>query len=103
MNSRFALSVLLIVIGAMVVASQRNGLLETSKAFEAAWTTKISEAHSLLVLYHSCTAGNQPAAARTAAPEPESLSFDFADATHCLSSRARHIQHIVLSLIDFDR
>jgi hypothetical protein len=102
MNLRFALSVLLIVIGAMVVASQRNGLLETSKAFEASWTTKISEAHSLLVLYHSCTEGNQPAA-RTAAPEPESLSFDFADATHCLSSRARHLQHVVLSLIDFDR
>lgn len=103
MNSRIALSVLLIVIGAMVTTSQRNGLLETSKAWETSWTTKISEAHSLLVLYHSCTAGNQLGTVRSAAPETETLSFDFADATHCLSSRARHIQHVVLSLIDSDR
>jgi hypothetical protein len=102
MNSRMALSVLLIVIGVMVVTSQRSGLLEKSRILEASWTAKISEAHSLLVLY-SCTTGNQPVAARTAAPEVKAIRLDFSDATRCLGSHTRHLQHMVLSLIDSDR
>ena len=103
MNTRIALSSLLIVIGAMVVASQRNGLLEKSKVLETSWTNRISQAHSLLALYHSCTTGNQPGTAITVAPEANSFALNFADTTHCLSSHARHLQQVVLNLLDSDR
>jgi hypothetical protein len=103
MNSRIALSALLIVIAAMVVTSQRNGLLEKSKALETCWNTKISEAHSLLVLYRSCTTDNQRLVARTAAPEAKVITLNFSDVTDCLGSQARHLQHLVANLIDSDR
>lgn len=103
MNSRVALSAWLIVIAALVMTSQRNGLLEKSKALEISWNTKIAEAHSLLVLYHSCTTGNQLPAARTTAPEVKTISLDFPEATRCLGSQARHLQHMVLNLLDSDR
>jgi hypothetical protein len=102
MNVRIALSALLIAMATMVVVSQRDGLLETSRGLETSLTAKVSEAHSLLALYHSCT-GDRPPAAATAAPEVKTITLDFSDATRCLGSRAQHLQRMVLSFIDSDR
>ncbi|HXZ41804.1 MAG TPA: hypothetical protein VEG68_13755 [Terriglobales bacterium] len=102
MNSRLALSALFILIVAGVLASQGTALLEKIKVLPTSWADKISETRSLLVLYRSCTTGNQPRAAGTLAPYAKTMTFNFPYATHCLGSTARHLQHLVLNLIDSD-
>jgi len=102
MNSRLALSVLFVLIAAMVLASQGTGLLKKIKVLPASWTEKISETRALLVLYRSCTTGNQPRMAGVTSPSPKTVSFSFPDAAHCLDSHARHMQRFVLNLIESD-
>lgn len=100
MNSRIVLSVLFVLIAAMVLASQGSGVLEKIKVLQTSWADKISETRSLLVLYHSCTAGNQPRAAGTLSADAKTATSNFTDATHFLGSHARHLQHFLLNLID---
>jgi len=102
MNSRLALSALFIFIVAMVLASQGAGLLEKIKVLPTSWADKISETRSLLVLFHSCTTGNQPRTAGTLSPDAGTIAFSFPHVTHCLGSTAQHLQRFVLYLIDFD-
>ena len=102
MNSRIALSALFILIAAMVIGSQGTGLREKIKLLPASWADKISEARSLLVIYHSCSTGNQPRAAGTPSPDAKTITFNFPHATRCLGSHARHLQRFVLNLIDSD-
>ena len=102
MNSRLALSALLILIAAMVLASAGGGLLEKFHVLRTSCTDKIAETRSLLVLYDSCTRENQPRAAKAPSPDARIVTSNFPDATHCLGSQARHLQTFVLNLIDSD-
>jgi len=61
MSSRLALSALLILIGAMVLASQGSGLLKKIKVLQTSCANKIAETRSVLVLYDSCTRGTSRA------------------------------------------
>ena len=102
MNSRLALSALLILIAAMVLASQGAGLLENLKVLRTSCADKIAETRSLVVLYDSCTRGNHTRAPGGPSPDAKTVGFNFPDATHVLGSQARHLQRFVLNLIDFD-
>ncbi|HYA25367.1 MAG TPA: hypothetical protein VEF05_14475 [Terriglobales bacterium] len=102
MNSRLALSALFILIAAMVLVSQGDGLSKKFETLQTFWAGKISEARSLLVLYHSCASGSQPHAAETATPDAKTITFNFPDAAHGLDSHARHLQRFVLNLMDSD-
>jgi hypothetical protein len=102
MNSRVALSALFILIAAMVLASQGTGLLKKFENLQTSWADKISETRSLVVFYHSCTAGSQPHVARTLSPDAKTITFNFPDATQCLGSHMRHLQHFVVNLFDSD-
>jgi hypothetical protein len=86
----------------MVLASQGTGLLEKFKILQASWADKVSEARSLLVLYDSCTPGNQARAAGTLSPDVKTVTSNFPEATHFWGSRARHLQDFVLNLFDSD-
>ncbi|HYA24775.1 MAG TPA: hypothetical protein VEF05_11485 [Terriglobales bacterium] len=102
MNSRLALSALFILIAALVLASQGDRLPKKFETLQTFWAGKISEARSLLVLYHSCASGGQPHAAETATPDGKTITLNYPDAAHCLDSHARHLQRFVLNLIDSD-
>jgi len=100
MNSRLALSAFLILIAAMVLASQGAGLRDKFHFLRTSCAGKISETRSLFVLYHSCTRGKHAGAIPS--PHTRIVTSGFPDATHCLGSQARHLQSFVSHLIDSD-
>jgi hypothetical protein len=103
MNSRVAISALFVLIATMVVASQRTGLLEKLRVFEASCANKIPEVRALPVLDHSHTTRNPPRAAGTISPATQAaIPCDFSNPTHFLGSHARHLQRLVLNLINSD-
>ena len=102
MNSRSAVSALYILIAAMVIAAHGAGLREKLRALQVSCADKISAARALPILEHSRPTGSQPPRAVTAAAEGGTIPVKFPDATRCLGSQARHLQHFVLDLIGSD-
>jgi hypothetical protein len=100
MNSRLGVSALFILIGAMVIASQRPGLVREIKAFRASCADKISEVRTLPARCYSFGAGKQLRMTRTSSSDAKTNTFKFAHLTHCLSSNGRTLQRVVLNLID---
>lgn len=84
MNSRLRVSALFILVGAMVIGSQRAGLVRELMALRASCAEKISEVHTT----------------RTSSSDTNATTFKFAHITHCLSSNGRTLQRVVLNLID---
>jgi hypothetical protein len=103
--NRVAISALFILIAAMVIASQGNGLLEKIKVFEASCANKISEVRALPIFDPSYPNEDPPRAPVSIAPEAKTLTFnfpDFSNRRHFLDSHARHLQRFVLNLINSD-
>jgi hypothetical protein len=83
MKSRIAISALYALIAAGACASHAN----VFQKLKASWSCKTSDARAVQV------------SKRTGSGSPAPVS-DFRDVTKLLGSRARHLQHCVLNLID---
>jgi hypothetical protein len=103
MNSRVAISALFIFIATMALASQGTGLLEKLKVFDAFCTNKISEVRALPILDHSGTTGNPPRAGEAISRDAQTVPRNFSNTTHSLGAHARHLQRLVLNVINSDR
>lgn len=88
MNSRAAFSALLILMAAMVLASEGTDLVRKIKVLQASWADKVAETQSLLDLYRTCHSENQPRPAGITSPSPKTISFNFPNATHLLFAGA---------------
>lgn len=100
MNSRLRVSALFILVGVMVIGSQRAGLVRELMALRASCAEKISEVHTLPARRYYFGAGNHLRMTRTSSPDANATTFKFAHITHCLSSNGRTLQRVVLNLID---